>query len=269
VASSKLNGVRAKIDRARYHLSQLHASVQAWGSAEENDHAPALNYDQDRKVIGIVLQEVRPNDINWALIVGDVVHNLRSALDHLVCQLATLHGRSIADCKKTAFPICIDEATFAKAKRRVEPFVDPGAFALIEVLQPYKAADRAGKDARSNNLWVISQLDIIDKHRMLVIAAKYFRATDVRYTLRGITTVLPVDGKWFPLEDGAQIGSLDISNLTIEHTDEMHVQAQTEVQIFFNETGCGCDGLTVEGALRSCIRYISDIVELFDRQFFN
>lgn len=266
----KLTGVYAKIDRAKHHLSQLHATLEAWGSAEENDHAPTFDYYPERDRLEFVLHKVRPDDINWSLIVGDVVHNLRCALDHLVFQLALLNGNPVEECHKAAFPICIDEASYKQSSRRIKGLVSPNVLAEIEALQPYKAAAMVGKDPRKSNLWIISQLDIIDKHRTLVIAAKYFRASSISYTVNdGEPTIIEAVDTWKPLVDGAKIATIDFSGAGIQHEDKVRVKAQTEVQIFFNETGCGCDGLTVEDALRPCMRFIWEVVELFGRQFFS
>jgi hypothetical protein len=38
--------------------------------------------------------------------------------------------------------------------------------------------------------------------------------------------------------------------------------------VLHNETGCGCDGVAVEDCLKACIRYVIDIVKLFENQFF-
>jgi hypothetical protein len=179
----KLVGVRAKINRAKHHLFQLHQTIEAWEAAEEEDHSPTFHYDEDQERLEIILHKVRADDINWPLIVGDAVHNLRSALDHLVFQLALLNGRSIEECNRTAFPICIAEANFIDARKRIDGFVHPKAVNLIEELQPYKAASSTGKGPRKSNLWIISTLDIVDKHRMLVIAGKYFQASSVSYSV--------------------------------------------------------------------------------------
>lgn len=266
----KLNGAYAKIRRANHHLSQLHASIEEWGSAEENDHVPTFDYDPSQNRLEFMLHKVKPDDINWSLIIGDVVHNLRSALDHLIFQLALLNGHPVEKCRKSAFLVCIDEASYKESSRRIQGLVSPTALAMIQVLQPYKAAAETGKDPRKSNLWIISQLDIIDKHRTLVIAAKNFRASSISYAVNEEEPmIIEAVDTWKPLVDGAKIATIDFSGAGIQHKGKVRVKAQTEVQIFFNETGCGCDGLTVEDALRPCIRFVWDVVGLFDRQFFN
>ncbi len=267
--SPKLAGVRAKIDRAKYHFEQLNSAIAAWGSSIDADHSPTGQYDANRDCLTLTVHEVKPNDILWPLLIGDVVHNLRSALDHLVCQLAILRDPCI-DCKKTAFPIYDKSGAFNDvANDKVKPYISPEAFALIESIQPYNAAKAQGKDPKSSNLRILSELDIIDKHRMLLVAAKYFRPTEFSYSLNRAPLVpVEFDKTWKPLKDGAIIGSIDFSANPPTREDEMYVQALTEVKIIFDETGFGCDGLQVEAALAPCIRYVEAIVDEFERKFF-
>jgi hypothetical protein len=82
------------------------------------------------------------------------------------------------------------------------------AFTLIEELQPYKAADR-GKRPIADVLWTVHKLDIIDKHRIMLVVGKKFRATDLTYTLDDAPPVpVEVDGSWRPLEDGTPLSLL-------------------------------------------------------------
>lgn len=270
MGDANLLGVRLKIERAKQHFDHLCATIQSWGSTEPEDHHPAFDYDPDRKCMHITIQKVRPNNPDWALIAGDVVHNLRSALDHLVCQLAILNGQLSSCCNKTSFPICLTEPVFLNSKARADiaPLIHPDALTRIEELQPYQAAKAQGKDPSRSNLWIVSQLDIIDKHRMLVVAAKHFRASELTVRVNDGAPI-PVDcsNDWKPLKDGAQIATVDLSAFPLKSEDKVSVEAQTELQVFFNETGCGCDGLPIEAALAPCINYVSAIIDLFAPAF--
>ena len=94
---------------------------------------------------------------------GDAIHNLRTALDHLVWQLVEAGGGTPND--RTAFPIV---AADAKAAQRYGSAVgqgeiakiSPGAFKLLESIQPYNGGDKT--------LVEIHELDIWDKHRLIL-----------------------------------------------------------------------------------------------------
>jgi hypothetical protein len=153
-----LDGCRAKIKRAGRHLKELDSEIQAW--VETHPYRFAL--EEDRKT-GEGIVRVRadkgdePPPVEWGLIVGDITHNLRSALDHLTCQLATLNK---ASCDATQFPIANTTTAYAVEirKRRVDGLTDRHK-AMIKGVQPYHR--------RQPGLYlaVLRDLSNADKHR--------------------------------------------------------------------------------------------------------
>jgi len=96
--------------------------------------------------------------------VGDVVHNARSALDQAAWLLACrsnpveeLWEPSIA--WKISFPITRDPGRFKT--HRVLPFLHEDAIALLEGLQPYNGGATAQSIDHLDHLWNI------DKHRVI------------------------------------------------------------------------------------------------------
>src|SRR5438552_3478733 len=95
------------------------------------------------------------------VVVGDVAHNLRSALDHLAWQLATLDGDP-PEPDKVQFPIFSEEP---------KSFLDhpclsgmrPEHRAVLEDLQPYKAGDGSGQTPLELLAWIKNT----DKHLLL------------------------------------------------------------------------------------------------------
>ncbi len=118
--------------------------------------------------------------------VGDAVHGLRSALDHLAF---ALNAKGYADAHKGAALPAKDEAAsafpiFGNVNQRGEPtdgeasfrsavhtyrHMPPGAKIVVEKLQPYQRGDKFRQDP----LWAIHELSRVDKHRidLAVIAA--------------------------------------------------------------------------------------------------
>ena len=263
-------GVRNKFKRAEDHLAELQGSIQRWGTAVAEREPFTIDHQFERKRVVIRHGKVSPNDPAWPLIVGDIIHNLRSALDHLVCQLAILNGNDVSCCDGTHFPICIHKSDFRKADKRLKKLISPEAFALIEDLQPYKAADE-GKRPTAALLWAVHKLNIIDKHRTLLVVGKLFRATDLAYTLDGGTpTSIDIDKSWRPLEDGTEIASIDLSTVPFKAGAEnkMRMQGGTEAQVFIYETGCGCDGQEVGKVMLACMGRVSEIIGQFESKCF-
>lgn len=102
---------------------------------------------------------------------GDIIHNLRSALDHLAYQLALIGSPSLSEpeLKQIEFPIADSFTKYEAIKIGKVKGMRPEAVGAIDALKPY----RTGNDA----LWRIHQLDIIDKHRTLFTVAQDFLFT--------------------------------------------------------------------------------------------
>lgn len=95
--------------------------------------------------------------IEWSILVGEILHHLRSVLDQLIWQLMLASGRQ--PDSKTEFPICESAPKLQSAK--VMKYLDPVSLAVINELKPYLG----GNDL----LWKLHRLDITDKHRHLIL----------------------------------------------------------------------------------------------------
>lgn len=102
----------------------------------------------------------------WAAIIGDAAHNYMAALDHLVCRLAIANGAD-PDCRTTEFPIFDDPTRFDDdAMRKIRLLAGPDQAAVRE-LQPFAVPGAP----RAHPLWLLRELDTIDKHRRLHVIA--------------------------------------------------------------------------------------------------
>jgi hypothetical protein len=100
----------------------------------------------------------------WALIVGDAVQNLRSALDHLMWQLAKRHLSRVPteqEAKSIQFPEVRRVKDFAG--NRYLRYIDTTDVARLKPYQPYKRLNRG----ELHPLPKLIRLSNIDKHRRL------------------------------------------------------------------------------------------------------
>lgn len=77
---NQFNGAHLKVERAKKHIADLQ---DIFGTFVKQ-HPHALHIDNDASS-GLITVEVRfsePLPASLALIIGDAVHNLRTALDH-------------------------------------------------------------------------------------------------------------------------------------------------------------------------------------------
>ncbi len=119
----------------------------------------------------------------WGSIVGDAVHNLRCALDHVVYYLARRNGYDPA-MSRTAFPVVRNRRDYFKLRRQQsgprQSFRDIALFGLTDVqkevvdawqpFQPLPDDLTAGERQVPHPLLVISELDNVDKHREINVA---------------------------------------------------------------------------------------------------
>lgn len=149
-----MHGVWAKWERAVEQLAELEKDVATF-CAEPYPYTVHSHEDRDR---GRYRFDVYPAwapgaPYRWGAIIGEIVHDLRSALDNLVCQLVLFNGRG-PDVGH-AFPVLAKEHengfanhmrrqwTDRRGRQRHGPLwgVCDDATAIIEAVQPFKRAD--------------------------------------------------------------------------------------------------------------------------------
>jgi hypothetical protein len=165
VASGELSGVRAKIDRAKVHIASLKDEQRKFGESHpyttrEEAHPQASS--KGHGSVSILVEAIDPVPIAISAIIGDAVFNLRSALDHLARQLVIANGGTPVDVGGgTSFPI-LDELP-PTGLRQITGGVDAAALTKIESYQPTD-----GRHKTNNLLWILGELNNIDKHRVLL-----------------------------------------------------------------------------------------------------
>ena len=174
--------------RAREHLNALKEIIDSLGPHpyEIVEERNPVTGDRDFRLVGKAdLVTLRRQIPMMPVIVGDVVHQVRSALDHAVWQIA----RPPIE-KRTGFPICLNESGggssfYGSSKERglgvrCLQNVSLPAFEYIESIQPY---NRLGE---RDPLWLLDELWNKDKHRALIVLNRpTWQDTFVVSTLHG------------------------------------------------------------------------------------
>ncbi len=152
------SGVRAKLDRAEVHLAALEAQI---ASVIEGYEASIVREPDGEGRVLFRLHDPPTIPDDMSTILGDFVHNLRAALDHLAWELVD------APNDNTMFPVLLAEPTEPRYASKLKPLLagtTRGVDAIVRDAQPYKRGDR-----RSDHpLAVLHRLDIIDKHKELL-----------------------------------------------------------------------------------------------------
>jgi hypothetical protein len=117
-----------------------------------------------------VYAEVREAPLRWGVLVGEIIHNLRSALDHAFFRLANGPG---VNPRHLQFPIFKEEADYnrwrqpSKDRKRADPMTHVPARAVshIEWFEPFKAHAR-GEPSATDPLARLNEMSNLDKHRL-------------------------------------------------------------------------------------------------------
>jgi hypothetical protein len=220
-----------KVVRAKKHIEDLTAALKVFWNTE--DSSVRFEDDPETKERTFYLNRVTDIPLEILVIIGDALHNLRSALDHLAYQLPLAPGKMRG---RTQFPI-VESVTkyMSKEIRGNVTMFRTDVVEALDSLKPYKG----GNDL----LWCLHCLDIIDKHRLLLTASvtntarsmtqaeregatKVFQGSypdktppDFTRILRSIDTV--------PLKAGDRLWTL--------HESELGPYTQFYVDVGFNE----------------------------------
>lgn len=165
-----LSGVHAKLKRTDEQVVFLNREMQAV-LGEDEPYAIEFEENPHAGVYVARFRVLRPIEPRFSVIFGEIVHNLRSALDHLVCRIVEAYGGTAR--RTHYFSVYDDEVAFIRdvlcreKKRGAGPLkgIPPAsdAWALIEGAQPYKR----GEGAKDDPLYVVHSLWNRDKHRVL------------------------------------------------------------------------------------------------------
>jgi hypothetical protein len=162
--SCDLSGVRLKLARAQAHIDAIRDKSAEFVEGEP----PPFGFRVETRDLAddgaveytlyAVVREQPPHD--FAPLIGDAVHNIRSALDHLVYELAPARVRRSG---KTQFPIFTDECRYRVLGEPMIRGIEGSERTLIERVQPWR-----DEVPEQHPLAILNRLSNLDKHRLLV-----------------------------------------------------------------------------------------------------
>lgn len=165
-----LPSIDAKLKRAEYHLRKLD-EVAASGAVTD---LITTRTDRDRHGrVRIRVEAIDEMPPEWSVWIGECVHDMRTALDHLAYGLNIIGSRKDPppNHSDSAFPTCPNRRAYRTSKnvRKAIAYFPPGARTRIERVQPYHGRKNDPWGAR--RLSDLARLSNIDKHRRFPITA--------------------------------------------------------------------------------------------------
>lgn len=207
-----LQSARLKVERARQHVKAVRDETRAF--VDSNPYRTFVEPDPDTGEPVVRIGYARPNirvPLRLGLLAGDAIHNLRSALDHLAWQLATI---GTGPGHRTQFPIFDDSDSYRRQQPELLKGIDPRYWARIEAVQPYhvrRLIDDGGSltgyhDPLITNLYLmpIGRLDNADKHRLLLATVGVAAWSEPKFEgVKRATGTYP--GAWVRMDEGAEL----------------------------------------------------------------
>jgi hypothetical protein len=263
--SHPLDGCWAKIERANENIKNLGSEIAAFTHTE--NYLIIRNIDHKAKECTFsALGQLIP--LRFSVLAGEIIHHLRSSLDHLVWALVL--QRHATPTFKVQFPLYTIEKEFKAAKKGgIIKGISGSAQAIIERIQPYREGS-FGRSPSDHPLRILHDLNIADKHTLLAVAVSAaFIPSKLQFSGKmadnQIERIIPE--QWADLLLRAEPGGTKI--LTIKFTKmhpEVLVKANFRYEVAFEQFGTR----EVEPVIPSLIHlrdYVTKTIKLFDREF--
>jgi hypothetical protein len=190
-----------KLMRAGYHFEELSGLVKEYETEHRFQAVLANTDDRDRWRFVVEISE-RPNPA-IAVVLGDCLFNIRSALDHIAVACAPEDRR-----RKAQFPIILDreKGPSQKLKDQLAGF-EPGAFAVIEQEQPFVVRRDTYPPGTGRSviptIEILSELQNADKHRSLNVVVPRLAQPKVNVIWRDLAALPASD--YYYLTPGADV----------------------------------------------------------------
>jgi hypothetical protein len=192
-----LEGVRLKVKRAVEHYDTLKTEIRAFFDSKPYEVTTEYESKGRRHVARIHIKRDPPPVLG--LLIGECLYQLRTALDHLAWQLASIDGRTPPET--TEFPIFKDRPKYERARDRKMGSLPKEAQDLIDGFQP--CDPKASGDPAEHPLWLLHRLTNDDKHQRLHLVFSTPLGFDGRFGPQGNLEVGFTTG---PFQDGDEIG---------------------------------------------------------------
>jgi len=258
-----LQNVRLKMARADAHIEEVKAALNIGPRAVAGQRTHGIGIQDDWTLE--YTTDIPVPGPECGIILGEAIHQLRSALDHLLCALAMRnHDRSICEELRLQFPIHKDAAGFLSnrlvSQGTLESALGTREFRFVEDSQPYQ---RNQLSPTFDPLYILGQLDNIDKHRIVLVLDQRLAISGYFESAKGMA---PFAVSHQPVKPGAQ--ALDVGRPLPEPPYAVRVENMAPF-IVFSETDGLCDGAGIFPMFRAMQGTVATIIDGSVRFFEN
>lgn len=158
-----MDGCRAKLARAQETLDALDVEAATFLSQDPSPFRLEKKHLNGGLEYAFVAYGDPNPPLRFSVIAGEIIHHMRSSLDHLIHAIVAYNG--LSPTIQHQFPICSTENAFKRACDRGQiKGVGATARRLIQGVQPFTTPT-----PDDTILYVVGENDNVDKHRLLVV----------------------------------------------------------------------------------------------------
>jgi hypothetical protein len=244
------SGAAIKFRRAQRHLQELQRLATEYLESKPFELAENVEPGTGDKVISV--SSARQPDPEISAVIGDVIHNARSALDQLTWSLVERDGGTPG--RRTYFPTGETKSKFAKS---VKEALDEAAVSTRDRVRAL--AVHPGGDEK---LWLLHQLDVEDKHRLLIPVGMAYGAFNLHAVLPGFDGGDPIEAppiairpadRMYPLQTGDEI--LRVSKAALDSEGEFATKYSFRFDLVFGGGSLIADGQLVVATLTDIVAH--------------
>jgi hypothetical protein len=273
-----LAGAWCKFYRAVEHLQTLAGEVSDFMTPDsyrlEVDTEVVSSEGDRRRVIlrRRVFFAKQPDSLRWGVLAGDIVGNLRAALDHAIYAISMARDPlAFAADATTEFPITDHRDAFDAARRRSDGKADPlrglnaSAARIVEALQPFQCR-LTGGDVRNDPLWLLREMSNIDKHRTIHMST--WCAYQIEWDITQLFPGTRIHRQWMhplePLASGAVIAEIEFSYEAASQ-QTMLMDRHISFTVTLNEGDLRKGNLPLPNVLDELAQYVYGVLASLER----
>lgn len=193
MCNEPLESSRIKVDRAKSHIGDLNKQISTYIRRKPFRVVVEQDPDSPNHVWTLRVNKDVPKD--FSAYIGDVVHNLRAALDLMATELVERAGGDPAD---VYFPFAGDaDGLEEMIKKRHIDRAGEDVVKIVRSLKPYKGGNAL--------LRAIHDLDIADKHQSLIPVAHYTGVPYLRLRNDQGGGLTMINTRFGPVRDGMKL----------------------------------------------------------------
>ncbi|MCH8066786.1 MAG: hypothetical protein IIC90_13325 [Chloroflexi bacterium] len=258
-----LTSASLKLSRAEEQAGKLEAEFADFFSTENKAHSILVHKNSDASEWWVTwhINKVPPD--LWPVQIGEIVHNLRCALDYLVYEFST-SATGKWPVSGTAFPIFLEEKAYRSSGQGGGPSairgLTPEARAIVDRCQPFTY-----EIPEAHYLWDLKKLSNGDKHRFVNVATTYDMKSSaiIQFEPKVNRFEWITSGAGGILEDGGELFRIRVAGATPETV--MRWDPHLDFNNLFDESTPAVTSVPVMKVLNGTGRFVGAVINEFAR----